>query len=74
MLLDAADRHGLDIDRLRDENPRTDEIPFSSERKWMGTVHGDVGYVKGAPEVVVENCDRILTADGPVPLSDDRRE
>nr|WP_245634222.1 calcium-translocating P-type ATPase, PMCA-type [Halalkalicoccus paucihalophilus] len=73
-LLEAADRRGLDINRLRAENPRADEIPFSSERKWMGTVHGDVGYVKGAPEVVVENCDRILTADGPVPLSEDRRE
>ncbi|WP_090623300.1 cation-translocating P-type ATPase [Natrinema salaciae] len=73
-LVDAADRRGLDVDRLRDANPRTDEVAFSSERKWMGTVHDGVGYVKGAPEVVVENCDRILTADGPKPLTDDRRD
>ncbi len=73
-LLEAADRKGLDREALRDANPRTGEVPFSSERKWMGTVHGDVGYVKGAPEVVVDNCERILTADGPVALTDERRE
>ncbi|PCR88965.1 calcium-translocating P-type ATPase, PMCA-type [Natrinema ejinorense] len=73
-LLAAADRRGLDVDGLRESNPRTGEVPFSSERKWMGTVHDDVGYVKGAPEVVVEHCDRILTADGPKPLTDERRE
>ncbi|MFC4541323.1 cation-translocating P-type ATPase [Halosolutus amylolyticus] len=73
-LLEAADRHGLDIDGLRAETPRTGEVPFSSERKWMGTVHDDVGYVKGAPEVVLEHSDRILTDDGPKPLTDDRRD
>jgi Ca2+-transporting ATPase len=73
-LLEVADRRGLDVDGLRAEHPRTGEVPFSSERKWMGTVHGDHGYVKGAPEVVVENCDRILTADGPVELTDDARD
>lgn len=73
-LLEAADGRGFDVNRLRSDNPRTDEVPFSSEHKWMGTVHDDVGYVKGAPEVVVENCDRILTADGAKPMSDDRRE
>ncbi|WP_126664305.1 calcium-translocating P-type ATPase, PMCA-type [Haloterrigena salifodinae] len=73
-LLEAADRRGFDVDELRSERPRTGEVPFSSERKWMGTVHGDVGYVKGAPEVVLENCDRILTADGPKPLTSERRE
>ncbi|ELY61004.1 cation-translocating P-type ATPase [Natronococcus jeotgali] len=73
-LLEVADRRGVDVAELRAENPRTDEVPFSSERKWMGTVHGDVGYVKGAPEVVLSNCERILTARGPKPLTDERRE
>ncbi|MDR9380928.1 MAG: HAD-IC family P-type ATPase, partial [Natronomonas sp.] len=73
-LLEVADRRGLDVDGLRAEHPRTGEVPFSSERKWMGTVHSDVGYVKGAPEVIIENCDRILTADGPVELTDAARD
>ena len=73
-LLELADRRGVDIDALRAEQPRTGSIPFISDRKWMGTVHDEIGYVKGAPEVVVENCDRILTADGPEPLTAEARE
>ena len=67
-LVAAAAERGFDVERLRAATPRTDEIPFSSERKWMGTVHGGRAYVKGAPEVVVEKCSRVLTADGPVEL------
>ncbi|MEF8914817.1 calcium-translocating P-type ATPase, PMCA-type [Natronomonas sp.] len=70
----AADDYGFDIEALREDNPRTDEIPFSSERKWMGTVHDDVGYVKGAPEVVLSNSSRVLTADGPVDLTSEMAE
>jgi Ca2+-transporting ATPase len=39
----------------------------------MGRVHDDTGYIKGAPEVVIENCDRMLTADGPEPLTAEAR-
>ncbi|MFC4245879.1 calcium-translocating P-type ATPase, PMCA-type [Natribaculum luteum] len=73
-LVEVAEKRGLDVATLREEHPRTDEVPFSSERKWMGTVHDDVGYVKGAPEVVVSNCDRVLTADGPTAMTDDARD
>ncbi|APW99630.1 calcium-translocating P-type ATPase, PMCA-type [Halobiforma lacisalsi AJ5] len=77
-LLEAADRADLEQDRLAADYPRTDEVPFSSERKWMGTVHrtdeGTVGYVKGAPEVVLEHSDRVLTHDGPAALTDERRD
>jgi Ca2+-transporting ATPase len=73
-LVTAAAEAGIDVEQLRAENPRTDEVAFSSERKWMGTVHDDVGYVKGAPEVVLENADRVLTGDGPEPLDAERRE
>ncbi|MDZ7731603.1 MAG: HAD family hydrolase [Natrialbaceae archaeon] len=62
-LVELADRQGHDVDELRAAHTRTDEMPFSSERKWMGTVHDDVGYVKGAPEVVLEH----------LPIDSDRR-
>ena len=44
--------------------PRIDEIGFTSERKMMTTVH-DAGKKKllaskGAPEVILDRCDRIL--------------
>jgi len=66
----AAQKRDIDVDRLRDQHPRTGEIPFSSERKWMGTVHGDEVFVKGAPAVVVEKSAQVLTAEGPQPLTD----
>jgi len=68
-LVEAAANHGIDVPALRERRPRTGEVPFSSERKWMGTVHDDVGYVKGAPEVVVSKAAGVLTADGSVDRS-----
>ena len=73
-LVEAAERAGIDVAALRDERPRTDEVPFSSERKWMGTLNDGVGHVKGAPETVLEMSDRVLTADGPRELDDAARE
>ncbi|HSM01600.1 MAG TPA: cation-translocating P-type ATPase [Acidimicrobiia bacterium] len=74
----AAVAGGADPDGIRERAPRVDEHAFDSRRKRMSTVHdvGD-GYlvaVKGAPEVVLERCDRIETAGGPAPLADDRRQ
>ena len=70
-LVEAAEDHGIDVGALRDNHPRTDEVPFSSEQKWMGSVHDDVGYVKGSPEVVLSKSSRILTDDGAVDLTAD---
>ena len=73
-LLEAAEAHGLDVEAVREQQPRTDEIPFSSEAKWMGTVHDNEGYVKGAPDVVLSKSSRVLTADGTVALTPDTAE
>jgi magnesium-transporting ATPase (P-type) len=50
-------------------SPRVDAIPFESEHKFMATLHkptagGEVLFVKGAPEVILEHCDRQQTAGG----------
>lgn len=34
-----------------------EEVPFSSEEKYMQTRHGKVSYLKGAPEKILELCD-----------------
>ncbi|HTR10391.1 MAG TPA: HAD-IC family P-type ATPase, partial [Paraburkholderia sp.] len=52
--------------------PRIDAIPFESEHKFMATVNrseqGEMLLVKGAPEVIVDHCDRQQTASGPEPI------
>ncbi|WP_137285639.1 cation-translocating P-type ATPase [Halorussus salinisoli] len=67
-LVAAAEERGFDVEALRQDYPRRDEVPFSSERKRMATVHDDVVYVKGAPGVVLDRSTRILTSEGPVEL------
>ncbi|MBW3012489.1 calcium-transporting P-type ATPase, PMR1-type [Candidatus Woesearchaeota archaeon] len=63
-LIVSAMKLGIGKRELENENPRVDEIPFSSERKRMTTVHKVAGkkfaFVKGSPEVIVERCSKIL--------------
>jgi len=72
-LRQAAVEAGIDVDALRTDTPRKDEVPFSSDRKRMTTVHTDRIRVKGAPEVVLERSTRVLTADGVVELDEATR-
>ncbi|MEF8852873.1 MAG: cation-translocating P-type ATPase [Haloarculaceae archaeon] len=72
-LVAAAAEHGLDVETCREERPRRDAVPFSSERKRMATVHDDVVYVKGAPGVVLDRSTRVLGPDGPVELDAEAR-
>ncbi|ELZ32408.1 P-type ATPase, translocating [Halogeometricum pallidum JCM 14848] len=72
-LRQAAIDAGIDVDALRNDTPREDEVPFSSDRKRMATVHADRVRVKGAPEVVLERSTRVLTADGVAELDEATR-
>ena len=66
-LLVTAAKAGLWPEELNRQFPRIGEIPFSSERKRMTTVHrtpeGSVAYSKGAPELVLGSC-RYIYAEG----------
>jgi Ca2+-transporting ATPase len=68
-LVVAAEKAGLSKENLEDQEPRVFEIPFSSERKRMTTIHSAKGkriaYMKGAPEMVLERCNYIIV-DGKV--------
>ena len=62
-LLIAGMKSGLDPVFVRKSWPRTDEIPFESEHRFMATLHHDhegrsAAYIKGAPERVLELCTR----------------
>jgi P-type Ca2+ transporter type 2C len=78
-LLVAARKGGLDREGLLAERPEIAEIPFSSERLLMGTVHrtpegGRELLVKGAPGAVVDLCARVVTATGTTELDDTARQ
>jgi len=68
-LLPFATKIGLDREAERNAYPRLDMIPFESEHKFMATLHkssdgSDFLLVKGAPEVLLEHCDRQQSHDG----------
>jgi magnesium-transporting ATPase (P-type) len=59
---------GLDRDAELEKYPRLDEIPFESENRFMATLHaGPEGkrwiFLKGAPERVLEMCERVRVGD-----------
>ncbi len=64
-LLVAAAKYGVDFKSLREKSPRDYEISFDSLRKRMSTVHRDMVCVKGAPEIILSLCNRLLE-DGEV--------
>jgi Ca2+-transporting ATPase len=64
-LIVAAEKAALGKGELEEVYPRIREIPFTSERKRMTTMHKTpqnevVAYVKGAPEIILEKCTHIL--------------
>jgi magnesium-transporting ATPase (P-type) len=69
-----ATKLGMDRQAEQAAFPRIDAIPFESEHKFMATLHeaaasGEILLVKGAPEVILEHCDRQQTAsDQATPL------
>ena len=73
-LVVAAAKAGMRVRETRLENPRVEELPFSSERKRMTTIHrsggSHVASVKGAPELVLARCSRILENGTERPLTD----
>jgi Ca2+-transporting ATPase len=79
-LLVAARKAGLADETLDARFERVGEVPFSSERKLMSTVHTDAErqerllvFTKGAPDVLVARCSHELVGDTRRPLSQERR-
>jgi len=62
-LLTAAAKAGFWKDKLEEEFPFVDEIPFDSERKKMTLIRKDkegfIAFVKGAPDIFLDDCVQI---------------
>ncbi|RPI51970.1 MAG: cation-translocating P-type ATPase [Acidobacteria bacterium] len=78
-LLVAARKAGIRSDELDQRLPRVGELPFSSERKLMSTIHHDteqqrgIVFTKGAPDVLLTKCAFEVVDDDRRPLTPERR-
>jgi Ca2+-transporting ATPase len=78
-LIVAGEKAGLDQGMLNREQPRRDEIAFTSERRRMTTLHdaggrGLVAYSKGAVDAVLPDCEAWQRGEQSVPLTPSERE
>jgi len=78
-LIVAVIKAGFEKAELEKIYPRIGEIPFSSERKRMTTVHStskgnQIVFVKGAPEVVLERCTGVLENGKEKKLTETKRK
>jgi Ca2+-transporting ATPase len=70
---------GLKRDEISEQSPRIGELPFSSDRKRMTTIHRIEdgkrrAFVKGAPEIILDRCASLLTGDERKPLDESERK
>jgi len=78
-LITAACKAGIQPHKLRERFNRVGEVPFSSERKLMTTVHTDAEqerilvFTKGAPDVLIAKCPRERVGDERRVLTNQRR-
>jgi Ca2+-transporting ATPase len=77
-LIVAARKAGLEA--LDARFTRLGEVPFSSERKLMSTVHSDaerqgrlLAFTKGAPDVLLARCSHEFAGEEARPLTESRR-
>ena len=67
---------GIDHTALSEAAERLEELPFTTERKFMATVvkssvtGGPVLYVKGAPEIVLSMCTKVAGGRTPVQINE----
>jgi Ca2+-transporting ATPase len=82
-LVVLAEKGGLSRAGVRAQNPRLEELPFSSERRRMSTVHdlapgsawgGRMALVKGAAETVLGLCAHIHDGREVRPLAEADRQ
>ncbi|MDO8551350.1 MAG: HAD-IC family P-type ATPase [bacterium] len=56
----VREQDGSDPQKLFDENPRLDSLPFSPETKYLATLHQDKVFLAGAPELLLSKSNLTL--------------
>ena len=76
-LLHMGKELGYDREQLLHQYPRTFEIPFDSEKKYMASVHKtqnyETVYVKGACDYILEKCSFVELRDRAEPMTQARK-
>jgi P-type Ca2+ transporter type 2C len=82
-LIELADSYSMDKDNMEEQYRRVMEEPFDSIRKMMTTInktgmddssgHDHVLFSKGAPEVIMEKCTKIIKDGQIIDISDSDR-
>lgn len=77
-LVNYAASLGLMKPALKKQYIRIGEAPFDSKRKMMTTVHKTetgkiVQLTKGAPDIILSQCDYILSGGTPVPFTEEKK-
>ena len=78
-LVVASAKAGIWQDKVENDYVRIGEVPFSSERRRMTTIHDVLGeeriaYLKGAPETVLERCTYIIEEGREKKLTEAKRK
>ena len=77
-LLVAAAKRNLTKSKLNMQYLRVDEIPFDSKRKLMTAINKvaakRIAYVKGAPDVILNLCDKIYINGRAIRLNDEEKD
>ncbi len=72
-LTEFAEKNELNKTDAEKLYKRVGEIPFDSQRKLMSTINMEdkdiFCYTKGAPDIILQTCDKILIDDSEVPLT-----
>lgn len=77
-LVVGARKAGFNREELEKEADRLEAIPFDSKRKYMAVLYEDQDknktiYLKGAPEVILDICDKVYEEDQSTKLTDEKR-
>ena len=77
-LVQLGEKFGVDEEAYRAQHPRLGELAFDSDRKLMSTLHDIDGvptlFTKGAIDVLLQRSNYLLTREGPVEMTPERRE
>lgn len=77
-LLKYALKNGCNIEEVRQQFPKLNEISFSSETKMMATLHSKensfIVFVKGAAEEILKQCSYILVGTENKPLTEEKKQ